>query len=138
MLPFRLGLARRSAQPVQWLLRSGGTRQYSLTAPMEQESSALERTLGADLTVNALAGATAGFLEGLRNVWETILRAVPKKKTSHSKKRMRSSNKGLKNRTDIVPCPGCGRHRMMGHICRHCLRDIRHRLKYGDSTPTVA
>ncbi|RKP27294.1 hypothetical protein SYNPS1DRAFT_12904 [Syncephalis pseudoplumigaleata] len=78
------------------------------------------------------------MLEGLRELWESILRAVPKKKTSHSKKRMRSSNKGLKNRTDIVACPGCGRDRMMGHVCRHCLRDIKHRLKHGENTTATA
>ncbi|GES99980.1 ribosomal protein L32 [Rhizophagus clarus] len=31
-----------------------------------------------------------------------ILWAVPKKKTSHSKKRMRSANKGLKDKTNII------------------------------------
>ncbi|CAG8730752.1 3152_t:CDS:2 [Gigaspora rosea] len=39
---------------------------------------------------------------GLAEVFEPFLWAAPKKKTSHSKKRMRSANKGLKDKTNIV------------------------------------
>ncbi|OMJ13143.1 putative 54S ribosomal protein L32, mitochondrial [Smittium culicis] len=60
---------------------------------------------------------------------DIILRAVPKKKTTHSKKRMRSAGKGNVNRTDIVRCPGCGRVKLMGHLCLHCYKDIKRRLK---------
>jgi len=40
-----------------------------------------------------------GTLFGLAETLGPILWAVPKKKTSHSKKRMRSANKGLKDKT---------------------------------------
>ncbi|CAG8619500.1 7647_t:CDS:1, partial [Funneliformis mosseae] len=50
----------------------------------------------------------AGTLFGLAQILGPILWAVPKKKTSHSKKRMRSANKGLKDKTNIVDCLGCG------------------------------
>ncbi|KAI9596695.1 hypothetical protein BDF19DRAFT_438340 [Syncephalis fuscata] len=110
--------------------RSIAPSAYWATAPRYYSNNATDST-----SVSALwTAGSVRVLEGLRGLWESILRAVPKKKTSHSKKRMRASNKALKNRTDIVACPGCGRDRMMGHICRHCLRDIRHRLKHGENT----
>ncbi|RKP11703.1 hypothetical protein BJ684DRAFT_4873, partial [Piptocephalis cylindrospora] len=58
-------------------------------------------------------------------LWDGLLRAVPKSRTSHSKKRMRASNKGLKDRKDLTTCPGCGRSKRMHHLCRWCLRDVR-------------
>ncbi|KAI9229026.1 MAG: hypothetical protein DHS80DRAFT_14643 [Piptocephalis tieghemiana] len=61
-------------------------------------------------------------------LWDGLLRAVPKSKVSHSRKRMRASNKGLKDRQDIVTCSGCGRSKRMHHLCRWCLRDIRDKV----------
>lgn len=58
-----------------------------------------------------------------------ILWAVPKKKTSHSKKRMRASNKGLKQAENITSCPACGNAKLMHHMCRHCYQEIKHRSK---------
>ncbi|KAK9763086.1 hypothetical protein K7432_010565 [Basidiobolus ranarum] len=58
----------------------------------------------------------------------SILWAVPKKKTSHSKKRMRASNKALKNITNIMRCHSCGRPKLMHHICKYCYKDIRKKL----------
>jgi ribosomal protein L32 len=58
-----------------------------------------------------------------------ILWAVPKKKTSHSKKRMRASNKGLKQAENITSCPACGNAKLMHHVCRHCYQEIKHRSK---------
>ncbi|KAJ1723352.1 hypothetical protein LPJ53_002300 [Coemansia erecta] len=60
---------------------------------------------------------------------EMILRAVPKQRTSHSKKRKRMAGKGLKNRQDLVPCTGCGRPKMLAHICMNCYHDIKKKLK---------
>src|SRR3989337_1473242 len=58
-----------------------------------------------------------GTLFGLVEILGPILWAVPKKKTSHSKKRMRSANKGLKDKTNIVNCPGCGQKHLTHHLC---------------------
>jgi ribosomal protein L32 len=58
-----------------------------------------------------------------------ILWAVPKKKTSHSKKRMRASNKGLKQAENITSCPVCGNAKLMHHVCRHCYQEFKHRSK---------
>ncbi|PWN34792.1 uncharacterized protein FA14DRAFT_122060 [Meira miltonrushii] len=49
-----------------------------------------------------------------------MLHAVPKSKISHSRKAMRSANKGLKDRVDFVHCPACGKPKLAHHICAHC------------------
>ncbi|RUO97645.1 hypothetical protein BC936DRAFT_140788 [Jimgerdemannia flammicorona] len=42
---------------------------------------------------------------------------------------MRASNKGLKNLTNIVECPGCGKPKLMHHLCKHCYRNLRLRIR---------
>jgi large subunit ribosomal protein L32 len=42
--------------------------------------------------------------------------AVPKRKTSHSKKRMRSASKGLKNLKNIAQCGVCGIQKLRHHV----------------------
>ncbi|KAF8501923.1 hypothetical protein JB92DRAFT_2650701, partial [Gautieria morchelliformis] len=49
-----------------------------------------------------------------------FLFAVPKKKVSHSRKAMRAANKGLKDKTNIVNCPGCGTAKLAHHLCPAC------------------
>ncbi|KAJ2499122.1 hypothetical protein GGH96_003782 [Coemansia sp. RSA 1972] len=72
-------------------------------------------------------GVNLGLLGDL--LGEMILRAVPKQRTSHAKKRKRMATKGLKNRQDLTPCLGCGRPKLAAHICRNCYSDIRKKLK---------
>lgn len=60
-------------------------------------------------------------------LWDSILRAVPKKKTTHSKTRMRSATKGLKDRTNINNCSACGQPKLSHYVCGNCFREIRHR-----------
>lgn len=52
--------------------------------------------------------------------WDGTLLAVPKSRVSHSRKRMRSANKGLKDRDDFVHCAGCGSPKLAHHICANC------------------
>ncbi|CAO1634103.1 unnamed protein product [Sympodiomycopsis kandeliae] len=61
--------------------------------------------------------------------WDGFLNAVPKSKVSHSRKRMRSANKGLKDRVDLVHCAGCGTPKLYHHICAVCYSDISKRQK---------
>ncbi|KAJ1680413.1 hypothetical protein EV182_000068 [Spiromyces aspiralis] len=75
------------------------------------------------------AGLNRGAVDIAEVLRESILWAAPKQRTSHSKKRMRASNKALKNRKDIVPCPGCGRPKLMAHVCQHCYKDLRRTMK---------
>ncbi|CAH1761648.1 7430_t:CDS:1 [Entrophospora sp. SA101] len=70
-----------------------------------------------------------GFAVGLVEIFGPIVLAVPKKKTSHSKKRMRSANKGLKDKVNVIQCPGCGRKNLIHHLCFHCYCDFRKREK---------
>ncbi|KAK6907276.1 ribosomal protein L32 [Kwoniella mangroviensis CBS 10435] len=55
--------------------------------------------------------------------------SVPKKKTSHSRKSMRSANKGLKNRTNLSLCEACGSIKLTHHICPTCYSQISRRWK---------
>lgn len=56
------------------------------------------------------------------DIWESILRAVPKKKTSHAKKRHRQmAGKALKDVTSLCKCPACGQTKRMHYLCPHCL-----------------
>lgn len=57
-------------------------------------------------------------------LWNGILLAAPKSKTSHSRKRMRSANKGLKDRTDMVHCSACGKPKLFHHICPSCYFEL--------------
>jgi len=58
----------------------------------------------------------------LSDIWEGILKAVPKKKTSHMKKRHRQlAGKALKDVTAVVNCPGCGKPKRAHILCPHCL-----------------
>ncbi|TRM66366.1 ribosomal L32p protein family-domain-containing protein [Schizophyllum amplum] len=59
-------------------------------------------------------------LQSLLELLPGIVLAVPKKKTSHSKKRMRASGKGLKDKQNIVSCPGCGSPKLAHHLCGKC------------------
>ncbi|GME34817.1 ribosomal l32p family protein [Neofusicoccum parvum] len=75
----------------------------------------------------AAAAAVSGLLAG---VWESILRAVPKKKTSHMKKRHRQmAGKALKDVTEVVKCPGCGKPKRAHILCPYCMQSIQHWLK---------
>lgn len=57
----------------------------------------------------------------LEGIWESILRAVPKKKTSHMKKRHRQmAGKALKDVTALCKCPACGQTKRMHYLCPHC------------------
>ena len=59
------------------------------------------------------------FLPGL---WESILRAVPKKKTSHMKKRHRQmAGKALKDVTALNKCSACGNIKRAHLLCPYCV-----------------
>jgi large subunit ribosomal protein L32 len=65
-----------------------------------------------------------GMLEGL---WESILRAVPKKKTSHMKKRHRQmAGKALKDVTALNKCSACGHVKRAHLLCPYCVKGEFH------------
>ncbi|KAI0257630.1 hypothetical protein BJV78DRAFT_1079207, partial [Lactifluus subvellereus] len=65
----------------------------------------------------------------LRDLIPPFLLAVPKKKVSHSRKAMRSANKGLKDKQNLVHCPGCGSAKLAHHLCPHCYSSINRAWK---------
>lgn len=59
----------------------------------------------------------------LSGIWESILRAVPKKKTSHMKKRHRfMAGKALKDVTNLNKCSACGNVKRAHLLCPYCVR----------------
>ncbi|PBP19379.1 hypothetical protein BUE80_DR009904 [Diplocarpon rosae] len=64
-----------------------------------------------------------GMLEG---IWESVLRAVPKKKTSHSKTRSRMmAGKALKDVTGLNKCSACGHLKRAHLLCPYCVSEIK-------------
>jgi large subunit ribosomal protein L32 len=95
----------------------------------------------------------APALESLLELFPPFLLAVPKKKVSHSRKSMRSANKGLKDKqsaqqfyffcnvsystchADLVHCPGCGAPKLAHHLCGGCFSEVNRRLKRETRAP---
>ena len=62
----------------------------------------------------------------LPGIWESILRAVPKKKQSHSRKRMRQlAGKALPDITALNKCPACGKIKRQNILCEPCVNEIK-------------
>lgn len=58
----------------------------------------------------------------LSELWESILWAVPKKKTSHRKKRQRFlAGKALKDVTNLNTCSACGNVKRAHLLCPYCI-----------------
>ncbi|GAW26887.1 putative WD domain-containing protein [Rosellinia necatrix] len=73
----------------------------------------------------AIPAAISNIPSLLADIWEGILRAVPKKKTSHMKKRHRQmAGKGLKDVTNLNKCPACGGTKKMHTLCPTCTARI--------------
>ena len=62
----------------------------------------------------------------ITGIWDSILRAVPKKKTTHSQKRKRQLvGKGLKDKTNITRCEACGDLKLLHTLCGSCVKSIQ-------------
>lgn len=58
----------------------------------------------------------------LAELWESVLRAVPKKKTSHKKKRQRFlAGKALQDVTALNKCSACGNVKRSHLLCPFCV-----------------
>ncbi|KAK5116738.1 hypothetical protein LTR62_007412 [Meristemomyces frigidus] len=80
------------------------------------------------LRTNLLPGAAAltPIPILLRDLWDGILNAVPKKKTSHMKKRHRQmAGKALKDVTALNKCSACGRAKRAHVLCPFCVQSIK-------------
>lgn len=81
------------------------------------------------ITLPSISISVPGFLS---DIWEGILRAVPKKKTSHMKKRHRQlAGKALKDVKAVCSCPGCGRPKKAHFLCPYCVAGKSCTWKHG-------
>lgn len=71
-----------------------------------------------------LPAALAPIPTLLGDLWDGLLKAVPKKKTSHMKKRHRqlASGKHLKDVTALNKCSACGRLKRAHVLCPYCVQ----------------
>ena len=71
-----------------------------------------------------LPAALAPIPTLLGDLWDGLLKAVPKKKTSHMKKRHRqlASGKHLKDVTALNKCSACGRLKRAHILCPYCVQ----------------
>jgi large subunit ribosomal protein L32 len=61
----------------------------------------------------------------LGELWDGLLKAVPKKKTSHMKKRHRQmAGKALKDVTALNTCSSCGRQKRAHVLCEYCVKSM--------------
>jgi ribosomal protein L32 len=69
----------------------------------------------------------------ITGVWDSVLRAVPKKKTSHSKSRHRQmAGKALKDVTALNKCSACGNVKRAHVLCPYCVDGTIVKLEAGD------
>ncbi|KAL1967506.1 hypothetical protein VTN77DRAFT_3021 [Rasamsonia byssochlamydoides] len=78
-----------------------------------------------------LTGASTWSIPSfLSDIWDSVLRAVPKKKTSHMKKRHRQmAGKALKDVKNLTTCSGCGQIKRAHVLCPDCVKDIKSQWK---------
>lgn len=70
----------------------------------------------------ALPGISLNIPQLLDDIWGGILKAVPKNKTSHSRKRHRQmAGKALEDVNHLCKCPGCGATKRTHRLCQRCL-----------------
>ena len=73
----------------------------------------------------AIPSLSLPSIPSLADIWDGILNAVPKKKTSYRKKRQRfMAGKGLKDITSLNTCSGCGRVKRLHILCPYCVDGV--------------
>ncbi|EED20312.1 meiotic recombination protein Ski8/Rec14, putative [Talaromyces stipitatus ATCC 10500] len=106
-----------SALPFLSPLTSPVLRQSQRWSTIYQRAVLLQ---GLPVLSGYIANEIPSFLAGL---WESVLRAVPKKKTSHMKKRHRQmAGKALKDVKSLSKCPGCGETKRSHVLCPTCVK----------------
>ncbi|KAI7526642.1 hypothetical protein KC331_g16837 [Hortaea werneckii] len=84
------------------------------------------------LRTSLLPAALVPIPSLIGELWEGILKAVPKKKTSHMKKRHRQmAGKGLKDVTALNKCSACGRPKRAHVLCPYCVQSIKRWISTG-------
>ncbi|KAL9008755.1 MAG: hypothetical protein Q9173_006152 [Seirophora scorigena] len=123
IMALRLALSPAFAPPLQRAIGNPLLRTSSLY--MQHASETVPLGL-----FNALAFRLITLPSFLSDIWESILRAVPKKKTSHRKKRQRFlAGKALQDVTNLNRCSACGTVKRSHLLCPYCVQEIRQMWK---------
>ncbi|GAA5994999.1 bL32 family ribosomal protein [Rhodotorula paludigena] len=147
MAAVALPTLRTSRQPLRQLAASllsaspifRSSASPSLPAVFTAASSALSAPASFSVSLSAapalpssslpsLASLIPDTLSGLRDLLPPWVFAVPKRRTTHGAKRMRSSNKGLKEKQNLVSCPSCGAPKLAHHLCHECHVSFRREI----------
>ncbi|KAI4146443.1 MAG: hypothetical protein L6R39_003462 [Caloplaca ligustica] len=124
-MALRLALSHAIAPP----LRSTITHPLLRTSPIYTQHVGRTVSIGFLNTMLVHFAALPSFISDL---WESVLRAVPKKKTSHRKKRQRFlAGKALKDVTNLNKCAACGTVKRAHLLCPYCVQEIREMWKKG-------
>ena len=110
----------------------GFLQRTKLPDALEHISKLLQQNLGGlylDTRPLDLGGLYLDTEPDFGGRWEGILwagpgGAVPKKRTSHSKKRMRSAHKYMKPKLNYTVCPECKNLKLLHTLCGYCLKKI--------------
>ncbi|GAA96936.1 uncharacterized protein L969DRAFT_54038 [Mixia osmundae IAM 14324] len=81
------------------------------------------------LMLQSLQRDLSGIWARMEELFPSLVWAVPKSRVSHSRKSMRSANKGLKARSNIVHCPSCSQPKLAHHFCPHCYSQLSRAFK---------
>ncbi|GMM29154.1 mitochondrial 54S ribosomal protein YmL32 [Martiniozyma asiatica (nom. inval.)] len=71
---------------------------------------------------------------------EGILKAAPKKKVSHMRRRQRlyaPGDKQVKLKNNLNRCPACGHYKRSHHLCMNCVGQIRKFWKQRDANEII-
>jgi large subunit ribosomal protein L32 len=90
--------------------------------PLLQRLSQPFRTIPTPFAAFAIPSLSLPSFPSLSEIWDGLLKAVPKKKTSYRKKRQRlMAGKGLKDVTALKTCSACGRIKRAHLLCPYCV-----------------
>ena len=122
-LNYTMALARPLPPLWQTLLPTlNGSVRPVINFPLLQRLSQPFRSLPTPFAALALPSLSLPSFPSLSDIWEGVLKAVPKKKTSHRKKRQRfMAGKGLKDLTNLNRCSACGRVKRAHLLCPYCV-----------------
>lgn len=98
-----------------------------LNLPLLQRLSQPFRTLPTPFAALAAPALSLPSIPSLGDIWEGILKAVPKKKTSYSKKRKRfmlGRGATLEDLTNLNKCSACGRIKRAHLLCPYCVHSM--------------
>merc|ERR1712187_135819 len=99
---------------------------FSLSPAASQWSRFLQNSSVLTQTLFRPVGLSLTFPGLLSDIWDSVLRAVSKKKVSHMKRRHRQmAGKALKDVKNLNTCSGCGQVKRAHVLCPHCVADIK-------------